>query len=122
MTINYNNHIVVNDTDSTNNIDSDYIETFNPFSINNLDSTCNEQKIHLRVQQRSTKKNITILEGLPLEHKKKIVHDLKIKLGCSGTEKNGELHFSGDQRKKIADYLVAYDIVENRNDIIIHGF
>jgi len=96
-------------------------ETFDPFSIVDLDVS-DKVSVHLRLQQRSARKNITILEGLPKDNRKAVIHNLKTRLGCSGTEKNeGELHFSGDQRKKIADYLLEKKIV-NKSEITIHGF
>jgi translation initiation factor 1 len=94
-------------------------DEFDPFSSIDVEGA---RKIHLRVQQRSSKKNITIVEGIPPEERKRIIHDLKTKLGCSGTEKNGGIQFSGDQRKKIADYLVETKIVTCHADISVHGY
>lgn len=78
------------------------------------------QKVHFRIQQRSAKKNITIVEGLGKEVANDIVRQLKTRLGCSGTLKNDQVQFSGDQRRKIADFLVEKKIVD-RSDIVMHG-
>lgn len=80
-----------------------------------------KKKIHIRVQQRSAKKNITTVEGLSPDNAKKIGTQLKTKLGCSGTVKGDILQFSGDQRSKIVDHLLENNIVEKDN-LVVHGF
>lgn len=80
-----------------------------------------DNKVHLRLQQRSAKKSITIVEGLRDDVAKDIIPKLRTKLGCSGTPKSGAIQFSGDQRRKIMDYLVDQKLVTKR-DIVLHGY
>ena len=83
-------------------------------------------KIHIRVQQRTSKKYITIVEGLSNELDiKKILKYMKKKFVCNGTilknEDNKIVNLSGDQRQKVKEFFINYNIVD-KNNIIIHGF
>lgn len=83
-------------------------------------------KIHIRVQQRTSRKYITIVEGLSNELDiKKILKSMKKKFVCNGTilknEDNKIINLSGDHRQKVKDFFIKYNIVD-KNDIIIHGF
>lgn len=94
-------------------------------------------KIHLRLQQRTKRKSLTLIENLidkldelhgdqSEEFLKRILKDFKKKLACNGsvlTAKNDAkiVQLQGDHRKDIRDYLVKYNI-SNNNDIIMHGF
>lgn len=93
------------------------------FDMNETDEADTElpTKIHLRVQQRNAKKNITVIEGLKPDVAKKVGSDLRTKLGCSGTVKDGCVQFSGDQRQKIVEHLLAKKIVD-KDALVIHGF
>jgi len=94
--------------------------TFDPFSdLPDLD--VHSAQIHIRLQQRSARKCITIVEGLDKDVSKKVITALRSKLGCSGTDKGGAIQFSGDQRQKIIGYLTENKIVESRN-IVQHGW
>lgn len=80
-----------------------------------------DKKVHIRVQQRSAKKYITVIEGLEKDVSAKALKDLKTRLGCIGTLKNDTIQFSGDQRDKVYDYLVDKNVVEE-DSIVLHGF
>ncbi|KAI9323067.1 translation initiation factor SUI1 [Dichotomocladium elegans] len=81
----------------------------------------------LRIQQRNGRKTMTMLEGLPREYDiNKIVKTLRKKCACIGTIIENEesyltLKFSGDQRQKIAEFLVREKIAK-KSEITIHGF
>ncbi|CAO0798495.1 unnamed protein product [Mucor circinelloides] len=83
--------------------------------------------IHLRIQQRNGKKTLTTLQGLPKEYDaKKILKTFKKVFACSGkifpNEELGDiLQLSGDQRLKIAEFLVNEKIAK-KVDIKVHGF
>ncbi|KAI9021580.1 putative translation initiation factor SUI1 [Phycomyces nitens] len=83
--------------------------------------------VHLRIQQRNGRKTITTFQGLPKAYdSKKILKVFTKKFACSGTivddEELGEvLQLSGDQRTKIAEFLVAEEIAK-KSEIKIHGF
>lgn len=84
------------------------------------------EKLHLRLQQRTTRKCVTTLEGINEEHDwKKIVRSMKKKFSCGGAIKRDNddkpvLTLFGDQRENIIDYLVDTSNM-NRTDFIIHG-
>ncbi|GAA5808951.1 hypothetical protein MFLAVUS_002351 [Mucor flavus] len=83
--------------------------------------------IHLRVQQRNGRKTLTTLQGLPTEYDvKKILKSFKKVFACSGTiiehdELGNILQLSGDQRLKIAEFLVTEHIAK-KTEIVVHGF
>jgi translation initiation factor 1 len=86
-----------------------------------------KQQLDLRIQQRNGRKTLTTLQGLPKEYdSKKILKSFKKVFACNGTivedDELGEvLQLSGDQRIKIAEFLVNEKIAK-KVDIKIHGF
>lgn len=101
-------------------------ETFDPFNVDPASLLPDlrkefDTKVHIRLQQRSNKKSITIVEGLDVDVGKKIIPQLRSKLGCSGTLKEGTIQFSGDQRRKIINYLIAEKLAR-KQDIVLHGY
>ena len=106
-------------TSSLHDEHNDQVNFFDPFD--EISSSLKKECFHLRVQQRSARKNITILEGISADKAASVIHDLKTRLGCSGTYKNNEVHFSGDQRRNIARYLVEKKICAP-DEIVVHGY
>lgn len=99
-------------------------ETFDPFDPAGLLPDLNnefDKKVHLRLQQRSNKKSITIVEGLDETVAKNIIPQLRSKLGCSGTVKSGGIQFSGDQRRKIIEFILEHKLAK-KGDIVLHGY
>ncbi|KAI8980404.1 translation initiation factor SUI1 [Pilobolus umbonatus] len=101
---------------------------FDPFADVDEDKTQqSSNNIHLRIQQRNGRKTLTTLQGLPKQYDaKKILKTFKKEFACNGTlvedEELGEiLQLSGDQRIKIAEFLVAEQIAK-KADIKLHGF
>ncbi|KAI8146286.1 translation initiation factor SUI1 [Fennellomyces sp. T-0311] len=83
--------------------------------------------IHLRIQQRNGRKTLTTLQGLPKQYdNKKILKVFKKEFACNGTivddEELGEvLQLTGDQRQKIAEFLIKEGIAK-KSEIKVHGF
>lgn len=79
--------------------------------------------VHIRVQNRSTKKFITIIEGLSSElDLKKILQGLKRTLHVNGSLlDNGVITLTGDKRDEVASFLVEFGIVE-KSQIKKHGY
>lgn len=81
----------------------------------------------MRIQQRNGRKTLTTLQGLPTEYDaKKILKSFKKAFACNGTiveddELGDILQLSGDQRLKIAEFLVNEKIAK-KVDINVHGF
>lgn len=88
-----------------------------------------KEKIHIRIQMRTTRKSITIIEGLHLhlnaEDMKAFIKKIKKTYGCNGNVVKDEdvevVQFQGDQRENISILLQKkYQVREE--DIITHGF
>ncbi|KAI8084680.1 translation initiation factor SUI1 [Halteromyces radiatus] len=101
---------------------------FDPFAdVEEESSPKTTSYIHLRIQQRNGRKTLTTLQGLPTEYDaKKILKQFKKEFACNGTvvedeELGNVLQLSGDQRLKIAEFLVKEEIAKKAN-IKVHGF
>jgi translation initiation factor 1 len=88
-----------------------------------------ENKIHIRVQQRTARKMITIVQNLQSYLNDTEVKDLlkllRKKLNTNGSlikhpEFGEVMHLNGDQRAGVMKMLVLYDI--NKDHIQLHGF
>ncbi len=67
-----------------------------------------EQQIVRIKAERRRHKYVTIIEGLdlPKDMMKRLLKDLKSKLACGGTYKEGYILLQGDHRRKVKDILV----------------
>lgn len=95
----------------------------NNFAITIDEDDTEEQKVHIGIRQRGTRKHITVIEGLRLSSKimKKLVTDLRKNLGCAVYEKDDTIECSGDQREEIKIFLILNGICTKKN-IIMHGY
>ena len=97
---------------------------FNNFNKNQLKYN---EKIHIRINQRTTHKTITIIENIPPDLDiKKIFKYLKKNFKCNGKAFKSEnlnyiIQLQGDHRINVKDFLIDMNIC-NSNNIIIHGF
>ncbi|KAF8136637.1 translation initiation factor SUI1 [Boletus edulis] len=108
------------------------LNTFDPFADEgdplggNQDVGSTQNYLHIRVQQRNGRKTLTTLQGLPKEYDpKKLLKAFKKEFACNGNlvddEEMGQvIQLQGDQRVKIANFLVDEGIP--RNTIKLHGF
>jgi len=73
-----------------------------------------EQKIRVEAVKRAFGKLTTLVEGIGEGvNIKEIAKDLKEKLACGGTVKNGVIELQGDHRKRIKPILVKLGFNEN---------
>ncbi|CAO1635784.1 unnamed protein product [Jaminaea pallidilutea] len=85
-----------------------------------------ERYVHIRIQQRNGRKTLTTLQGLPKEYDvKKILKAFKKDFACNGTlvedpELGEVIQLQGDQRQKIAAFLVEVGIP--KDTVRVHGF
>ena len=83
--------------------------------------------IDIRVQQRSGRKTLTTVQGLPTSiDPKRALKAFKKGFACNGTivddpELGEVIQLSGDQRQKVATVLVDEGIC-NKDEIKVHGF
>ena len=82
--------------------------------------------IHIRIQQRNSRKCITIVQGLPKKlNMKKVLQYFKRNFCCNGSIVEDEtagkvLQLQGDQRKVIHDFLIEQKIC-TKDQVKIHG-
>lgn len=83
--------------------------------------------IHLHYQQRTARKCLTIIQGLPddLDYKK-ILRAYKKDFSCNGTIHEDEemgtvIQLQGDKRKDVAKFLLEEGIA-TKEEIKIHGY
>jgi translation initiation factor 1 len=90
-------------------------------------TSATEDKVHVRVQQRSGRKCITTVAGLAEDLDiKRICKAFKKNFSCNGAvqkdEEAGEvIQLSGDQRTNVKEFLVDQEICHAEN-IVLHGF
>jgi len=66
-----------------------------------------QTKAELKVYttQKRFKKLVTVVEGLKGEEVPRVAKDLKHKLACGGTAKNGLVILQGDHLEKVVEFL-----------------
>lgn len=92
------------------------------------DKSSSQKKVHIRVVQRSGRKNITTVQGLDDDLDiAKICRALKKILACNGSVSRdstlGEvIQLQGDQREAVKSFLHDLKIYEPKEDrIVVHG-
>jgi len=65
------------------------------------------RKIKVYATKNKFRKLVTIVEGLEGEKLEECAHELKRKLACGGTAKEGKVVLQGEHQKKIKALLVA---------------
>jgi translation initiation factor 1 len=85
-----------------------------------------ELEVHIRSQQRNGRKSLTLVQGLPPKlNLKMVLQYFKRQFCCNGTiveDKSAGrvLQLQGDQRARVAEFLVQQEICR-REQIKIHG-
>ena len=84
--------------------------------------------VHIRTQQRTAKKCLTIIEGLPSDlDQKKILRFLRKALNTNGAviqdEKtmNDIIQLQGDIKKKVHEKLLEWKVLDKDDIVILHG-
>lgn len=75
-----------------------------------------EEKIKIRVEKRKYGRYVTIIEGITSDARK-IASNLKSRLGCGGTVKEGRIELQGDHRKRIKKLLIELGYKEEQIEI-----
>ena len=71
-----------------------------------------EQKIRVRKEKRRYGKFVTIVDGFQKVDVDKVAKELKTKLACGGTSKNGQIELQGDHLHKTKDILITIGFPE----------
>jgi len=83
--------------------------------------------VHIRIQQRTGRKTLTTISGLPKDLDfQRLIKTFKKLFSCNGVLINSEelgvvVQLQGDQRKNAYEFLVKEKIVK-KNQVKIHGF
>ncbi len=74
-----------------------------------------QELIKIKVERRKGRREVTIIEGIDpkLFDLRSIVSELKSKLACGGTAKNGRIELQGDHRYRAKELLVELGFPEN---------
>jgi translation initiation factor 1 len=72
-----------------------------------------ERKIRIYTTIRKFKKPITIVEGVDEKSGKSISKELKRKLACGGTFKNGKIELQGNHKERVKQLMVSLGFDEN---------
>jgi len=66
---------------------------------------------------RKFKKKMTIIEGIDKKSGKSVSKQLKRKLACGGTWKEGKVELQGDHRTRVKDLLVKMGYEEDQIEV-----
>jgi len=90
-------------------------ETDDLFSVEDiLENLDKEQKrIKIRFEKRKFGKGVTVIEGLSEDVGLEITKELKTKLACGGTYKDGNIELQGDHRNTVKQYLLSLGYLED---------
>jgi translation initiation factor 1 len=86
-----------------------------------------QEMIHVRFQQRNSKKSVTTIEGLARDlDLNRILKALKHVAKCGGTIVQSEEHgkviqLQGDHRDLICNFLTKEEIVPSKKNIQVYG-
>ncbi|XP_074310916.1 protein translation factor SUI1 homolog [Silene latifolia] len=98
-----------------------------PFAEDQLGAAGAIEYVHIWIRQRNGKKSLTTVQGLKESFSyEKVLKDVKKTFCCNGNvvqdkELGKVIQLQGDQRKKVADFLVQAGLAE-KEQIKIHGF
>jgi translation initiation factor 1 len=77
-----------------------------------------EEKIKVSSSKKRFGKTVTTIEGISKDVDiKNVLRELKTKLACGGTVKNGTIELQGDHRKKIKDILIKLGFPEEKIEV-----
>jgi len=75
------------------------------------------QKIRVYVTMRKFRKPVTIVEGVGKESGRDVTKQLKRKLACGGSYKEGNVELQGNHLMKIKEFLIKLGFDEERIEI-----
>ena len=75
------------------------------------------QKIKVYIDMRKFRKPVTIVEGVSKESVKTVLKELKRKLACGGSYKEGNIELQGNHLMKIKVFLVKLGFEEDQIEV-----
>jgi len=78
-----------------------------------------ETRIVIRLEIRRFSKTSTVIEGIDpkLSDMQHLVKELKSKIACGGTAKDGFIMLQGDHREDVKSYLVKFGFTESAIEV-----
>ncbi|MGC8629101.1 MAG: stress response translation initiation inhibitor YciH [Candidatus Micrarchaeia archaeon] len=83
-----------------------------------LDRETTTTKIKVYTKKAKFQKLMTIVEGLRGEELEKVAKELKTKLSCGGTSKNGIIQLQGDHKEEVKKALEAMGYPKDSIEVI----
>jgi translation initiation factor 1 len=83
-----------------------------------LEKEAQQQKIKIFTETRKFGKIVTIVEGINKDSLEKVVKELKQRIGCGGTSKNGRIELQGEHKTKVKQILASLGYDQNNIEII----
>jgi translation initiation factor 1 len=83
-----------------------------------LEKEAQQQKIKIFTETRKFGKIVTIVEGINKESLEKIVKELKQRIGCGGTAKNGRIELQGEHKARVKQILANLGYDQNNIEIM----
>jgi len=74
------------------------------------------QRIRVRRDRRKYGKAVTVIDGFENVDIDKIAKDLKMRLACGGTAKEGKVELQGDHLSRVKEILIDLGFSENMID------
>jgi len=75
------------------------------------------RKIKIYTTTRKYRKPITVIEGIDKKSGKSLSKDLKRKLACGGTFKEGRIELQGDHKARVKNLLIGLGFDEEQIEI-----
>ena len=91
-------------------------------------SAAKASPVHIRTQQRTGRKCLTLISGLATDlDTQKILKCMRKLFNTNGTilhdDNGGEvIQLQGDRRHEAAEFLVKYCVVASKDEVHVHGF
>jgi len=101
--------------------------SIDPFDTTTGDEAVSVNDVHIRIQQRTGRKTLTTISGLPKDLDfERLIKTFKKLFSCNGALIKSEelgivVQLQGDQRKNALEFLVKEKIVK-KSQVKIHGF
>ncbi|HEV8289618.1 MAG TPA: stress response translation initiation inhibitor YciH [Candidatus Norongarragalinales archaeon] len=64
-------------------------------------------RLKVSTEKKKFNKYVTIIEGLDGGELERVAKEMKRKLACGGSAKEGRIELQGDHKRRAAEYLVA---------------
>jgi len=89
-----------------------------PKEICACETMAKEEKIRISTSERRFRKVTTLITGMSKDIElRKIAKELKTKLACGGTVKNGSIEVQGNHKEKVRELLIKMGFPEDKIEV-----